>query len=217
MTPTDPRHGTIAGFVAHGRAAVPACRPCLDAKMRYEKARQLHGPRKVSSRGTQRRIQALRALGYSLSEIATTGGWKVYGSLSYALRNETITGTTAHRVAQVYEQLCMRPATGPKANRIRLLAAREGWLPPLAWDDIDRDTRPVAGAVRRHDPRPLYLIDPVVVDRALAGDHVPSNIAERREIVARARAAGWPLDLITARTGITKPERYLPTVAEQVA
>jgi ParB/RepB/Spo0J family partition protein len=104
MTPTDPRHGTVAGFVAHGRAGVPACEPCLTAKRRYEKTRQIHGHRKVPALGTHRRVHALRALGHSLRDICRAAGWADKGSLNYAMGAETITAATALRVAQVYEQ-----------------------------------------------------------------------------------------------------------------
>lgn len=138
MAADDPRHGTVAGYNAHRRANFPICDACRRAKMRYEKARQLAGGvLKVPAVGTQRRIRALRALGYSLGDITRGGGWCDHTALDYALGADTITAATADRVAATYERLSMRLADGPKANRLRMLAARKGWPPPLAWDNLD--------------------------------------------------------------------------------
>jgi hypothetical protein len=200
VSPVDPRHGTVAGFVAHGRAGVPACEPCLTAKRRYEKTRQIHGELKVPALGTQRRVQALRALGHSLRDICRAGGWADKSSLNYAMCAETITATTARRVATVYDQLCMTAATGPKANRMRLLAVRNGWPPPLAWDDID------------HDAAPAYAddeadVDWVAIERILGGQLVPTTAAERRAVVARWPSTGRPYNDLARLTG-WKVERY---------
>lgn len=153
MSPDDERHGTVAGFVAHGRAGAPACERCLTAKRSYEKARQMYGNRKVSALGSQRRVQALRALGHSKEAICAAGGWTDQSSLDYALRATTITPATAKRVAAAYEALCMTLADGPKANRMRLLAARKGWAPPLAWNDIDDPNEKPAGWQYREQSR----------------------------------------------------------------
>lgn len=137
MSPDDPRHGTIAGYIAHGRTRTPTCDPCRRAKMRYEKARLVTGPRKVSALGTQRRLQALRALGWSLDDIAVACGYTGGGAFRYLLKSDTVTRATAAKVAAVYEQLALTTPTSHRAPFCRRHAARQGWPPPLAWDDID--------------------------------------------------------------------------------
>lgn len=133
----DPRHGTVAGYVAERRAGIPRCAPCLQAKMRYEKSRVMRGALKVPAIGYQRRVQALRALGWSLSEIAHAAGWAKGCSFDYARSAETITAATAARIENAYAKLSMTVPNGPKSNRIRLLSASKGWPPPLAWTNID--------------------------------------------------------------------------------
>lgn len=134
----DPRHGTIAGYVAERRIGQPRCTACLTAKRSYEKARIMRGAAlKVPAVGTRRRIQALRALGHSRAEIARAAGYADGDSYEYAMHAETITAATAAKIAAAYETLSMRLGSGPKANRLRVLAARKGWAPPLAWDNID--------------------------------------------------------------------------------
>lgn len=85
--------------------------------------------------GTVRRIQALHALGWPLSEIARRIG--VYrASLDRTLKAAQVQAGTARRVRDLYEELCMTP--GPSL-RARKHALEKGWKPPLWWDDIDSD------------------------------------------------------------------------------
>ena len=121
-------------------------------------------------------------------------------------------------------------------DRQRRQSAAKGWRPPLFWDDIDRDPEPPAvdetdcaieGCSNLRQRREwcelhykrLYragqlpaaqapVIDPVVVERVLAGVPVPAaTLAERVEIVARWRATGRPLADLERITG-WKVERY---------
>lgn len=208
MSPDDPRHGTVAGYVQHTRRGIAACEPCRKAKMRYEKVRVIQGGSlKVPALGTQRRIQALRSLGYSLLEIAAEGGWGTeHAAFQYTLRAETITRKTADRIAAVYDRLSMTPATGPKANRLRILASKKGWVGPLAWDDIDNDLHP-APAYKRGPRRDE--IDEAMVLRVIEGGPRPRKLtpAEGAEVVRRLLASGYSPIQIAEHCGI-KPERY---------
>lgn len=214
MSPDDPRHGTVAGYVAHVRSGSVDCDPCRRAKMRYEKERLLSGPKTVPSIGTRRRIRALRALGYSLAELAEAGGWKTeHAAFKYAMTSPTITATTAARVAGIYEILCMRPATGPRANRLRIIARRNGWAPPLAWDDIDNDPDDTFLNESRGVEQDSFDIDEVVVLRALEGDlHEKATNAERAEIARRWASSGRSLNDLARLTG-WKIERYYKAAA----
>ena len=98
-----------------------------------------------------------------------------------------------------YRRLCMTlppedtPGQRSGAQRTRNHARRNGFLPPLMWDDIDDpDERPTA--VTELHPRSAAFhtqpVDEIVVDRLMAGDAVPSTKAEREEAVRRWVAAG---------------------------
>lgn len=201
MLPDDPRHGTLAGWNAHRRAGQPQCEPCLTGKRRYEKQRLIHARHKVPALGSQRRIQALRAIGYSLQELADAGGWNYdHGAFKYPLRASTITVRTAERIAALYERLHLTPSTGPQASKCRIQAESKGWPTPDRWYDIDDPAEhpdPGYREARRHHDH-----DPVVVDRILAGDMslaATATKAERVAVVARwsgslnelERATGW--------------------------
>lgn len=138
MSPDDPRHGTTAGHLQHRLDGEQACAPCVAAKTRYEKSRHVYGDRMVPAIGTRRRIQALKAMGHSGADIAARIG--VTYQAIYKLEkgtSEKIFARSAERIAAVYEEMSMTLPTTYHRTRIRNLSARLGYVPPLAWDDID--------------------------------------------------------------------------------
>lgn len=144
MSPDDPRHGTPAGYNAHKRAGQTACDPCkrgiagYQARISWE--RENGNPRRVAATGTQRRIQALMALGWSAEDVARELGW-AHKRAVHRLRFVTFVYRSTHeQVAAAYERLSGTPGPNENAKR-RALAA--GYAPPLAWDDIDNpDEKP---------------------------------------------------------------------------
>lgn len=138
----DPRHGTSAGYIAGCRNEC-----CWRAKQRYDKRRRLEllttgQYRTVSNVGSIRRIQALQYLGWSVPKIAEHVG--ISDRHLYNLhRHPTIYTSTAAAIAAAYERLAMllppETTTGERISAVRARnhARRNGWAPPLAWDDID--------------------------------------------------------------------------------
>ena len=116
----------------------------------------------VPRRGTVRRIQALIALGWRHTDLREHTGLNTGILLSQP--GEWVTRTTHDTVAEVYDRLCMTP--GPSAAS-RGRAARLGYAPPLAWDDIDHDIEPATTT----DPGDADdAIDDAAVERRMAGD-----------------------------------------------
>jgi hypothetical protein len=188
MSPEDPRHGTVAGHIAHQRGDRDYCDPCIRAKAMYDKRRKWAAYNgqgyTVASLGARRRLQALQALGWSRQRVAEAAGWPTTGALNYLMRNETITRATHDRLAAAYDALSMRtPPDEMAARRARTWARRRGYAPPLAWDDIDNDPAPNLGG--RDDD-----VDPVVVMRLLEGQRVPSTKAEKDAAMAQWVADG---------------------------
>lgn len=203
MAPDDPRHGTIAGYSAHRVAGVPHCGPCIAASTEYQRKLEidhiLGRPRRVDATGTIRRLQALAAIGWSTVDLAEyldrspcdlrktrTGYWP------------TVRRGTAQAVAALYEQLCMTPGPSKVA---RAAAARGGWLPPLAWDDIDTDEQASDALTCADKSVEEPDVDPVVVERVLAGDRLPANRAERHEVIRRWVDAGRSVTALEELTG----------------
>ena len=186
MRADDPRHGSPAGRVA---GCSEDC--CLHASYVYEKRRRMHVARtgsgySVPAWRVRRRLEALQALGWSMPVIAEMIGTN-FRNLYHVARQEDVTRARFEQVAAVYDRLSMRlPPAETHLQRISVAktkghAARNGFAPPLAWDDIDDpDERPKVGVGRNPDD-----VDEAVVDRLLAGIRVPSTPAEKREALRR--------------------------------
>lgn len=105
---------------------------------------------RTDATGTYRRLQALYCLGWNGKEIAKVAGIS-HQHISFVVRGELaeVTLSLAARVVTAYDRLAMRtPPRSRYATAAANRAAREGWAPPLAWDDIDDpQCRPVG--VRR--------------------------------------------------------------------
>src|SRR5674476_474843 len=157
--------GTVARYVAGCD-----CTACRAAKRRYETRRRIDATagvaRTVPAVGTVRRLRALTAIGWPNREIASRLGCAraCVDQMRFADPARTVRRTTADAVALIYTDLCMTP--GPSVHS-RGRAARNGWPPPLAWDDIDDPAAtPDLGASADTG------VDPVAIERAIAGDAV---------------------------------------------
>ena len=85
----------------------------------------------VTATGLHRRIQALQAVGFTKADIATEMGISESAVHHYCIRDRCTTRVLA-AVTQAYDRMCMK--TG-RSETQRWKAIREGWLPPLAWDE----------------------------------------------------------------------------------
>ena len=181
------RHGTRMGY-RDDRCKCDDCRRAIAREHNvYWMRRAANGgqPLTVPKVGAVRRIQALMALGWPRRELAKRAG---YAGDAFALllngQRQRITIETHQRIVALYEDLCM--TLGP-SNSSRIRAASAGFAVPLAWDDETIDD-PTARPHGTHDTRSRHDLDPVVVERVLAGDRdQPVTRAERHEVIRR-----WP-------------------------
>lgn len=107
----------------------------------------LGAKRPVPALGAHRRVQALVARGWSLSSLAIQLGWTPANF--WSMMQRPVVGAKTHlAIAALYEQLWDREPPRDdwhaRASYTRAVnyAERRGWLPPLAWDDIDTDAEP---------------------------------------------------------------------------
>jgi lambda repressor-like predicted transcriptional regulator len=137
----------------------------------------------ADSVGTVRRLQALMAIGYSLESLSQESGVNV-SVLIDALkgRKPRVRGSVADRVAAAYDRLCMRPGD---CARSRNRAARESWVPPLAWSEGALD-----------DPSAVPETASVARDRYQVA-------ADRQGEILHLAAFGVPAEEIAARVGVT--------------
>jgi hypothetical protein len=98
----------------------------------------------VDITGTRRRAQALVATGWSQARLARELGLTA-ANFCAMLRRDQVTAGTARAVSDLYDRLWNQPPpehdqrTRGAASRARRHAEREGWAPPLAWDDDQID------------------------------------------------------------------------------
>lgn len=150
----------------------------------------------VDATGTRRRTQALVAIGWPLDDLADRAGVS-RRTLTRATTGETVTPALAASVATIYEQLSM--TVGP-SRMARLVAARKGWPPPLAWDE-DRIDDPRAEV---EAPDADDVVDEVAVNRFLSGVEITLTRSERAAAAARLAADGHRHHAIATRlrTGV---------------
>jgi len=134
---------------------------------------------KVSPRGMQRRIQALAVAGWSLATLAGLLDIPHWQLLRLIEGESAITAELHNTARRLFTQLWdKRPAVRTTleqgiVTRTIAYAVDRGWVPALAWDDIDLDDAPAivpAGAV----------IDELAIELALKGRQVTLTPAERR-------------------------------------
>lgn len=181
-----PEHADYRSWITPATAdAIITARFDLDA---------LTGARRVRNVGTARRLQALAANGWSLSEIARRRGTST-AALCTTLRHRTVTVDVARDVRELYRELAEQP--GPSA-RARNRALAHGWAPPAMWDEDTIDD-PHNQAAHPDDT----LVDPIAIERALAGDTVNLTDLEQITVVNIGTERGLSSEELATALGIS--------------
>lgn len=147
----------------------------------------------VNAAGSRRRVQALAALGYTLKEQADAVG-KIPANYRTILVRDTVLAGTARLVRDLYEAWSMTPPPQTwMAERIRRHAAKQGWQPPLAWDDDLIDlTDEALGVALRERAELMSDLDLVRAHTARyrEGDTSPLTLEASREYKRRQHRRG---------------------------
>lgn len=155
----------------------------------------------VDATGTKRRIHALMAIGWTFAKIAAHLDLDER-SVRQVLTFETVHASTRTRYAEVYDALWGRPAPTRtvderrQASRARNAALRNGWPPPLAWDDdlgphgIDN---PAATPHRMRPEASLVSLDEIewLADAGETAERICERIGTKRNsLYSRLRRSG---------------------------
>jgi hypothetical protein len=146
VCPSEHRHGeNLTCYMGHRCR----CADCRQANTDYQYwRRHQHAAGRpmpfghVDATGMVRRMQALACMGWSFQTTAKRAG---LGRGRDIAARATVTRATADAVAAAYEEMWAtppRPATREErivVAKTKARAFREGWAPPLAWDDDDID------------------------------------------------------------------------------
>lgn len=144
--PRTHKHGTThTCYNIHGCR----CSRCVTAKSAHRRPYEWETRRRrgqdvwVPAAGTVRRLRSLAVMGWSISAIASETGLfhRSLGKVREGSR-ERVHLSTYQAVAAIYERLSMTRNQTREGRITATVAAAHGWLPPLAWDDIDRDQHP---------------------------------------------------------------------------
>ena len=149
MTICSPDHKHAASSTCHKNHKC-RCVPCVTAERvrntRVQKARrrqkaygQYNGL--ISAVGTQRRIQGLQWLGWTLREIGTEAGGVSDTNIALILKRDQVEPATAETIRRAFAVLIARGQGGSNITRIR--AQRKGFVSPFVWENIDTDSRPM--------------------------------------------------------------------------
>lgn len=142
---------------------------------------------RVPARGALRRLQALYALGWSFEAQATRAGVDVVELRRLLAGRRFVRPQLDAAIRRLHRDLWSiePPANSPGRRRAiesrRRRARRLGYLPTLAWDDIDRDDAPPEVPPGDDD------VDEVAVALALEGAAVPLR---PREVAAIRKLRG---------------------------
>lgn len=117
---------------------------------RYDKLRRHGYHMTIDGTITRRKMAALQAIGYSLTDIGKAIG-RTQQSLSETFHHTEapIHRATAKAVDEVYERWKDKPNEGPQAERTRARAKRLRYPAPAAWDRIEDLTEQPKGVLRK--------------------------------------------------------------------
>jgi hypothetical protein len=183
VCPPDHKHGGSSTCARHHHCKCSNCGDAAKRRQRNYRARRTVGRVNsiVPSLGTQRRIQALAANGWTLQHIGALAG-SHRQHLSCILQSDHVTRAMRARIARIFDEMwdAFPPETDPKSRalvaRSRRYAAAQGWRTALAWDDIDTDPEPAA--TERTDD-----VDEIAVELACRGENVKLTTREKEQVV----------------------------------
>lgn len=154
---------------------------CFDTRIdqaAYRRAERQGVHRRVPALAASRIMQGLTRHGFTTVEISEMAGLSQKTVKDVRGGRQTLVGrdtdTTLRTVADRVRLDIAR--TGEAANRARAMARRNGWAPLPAWDAEDLDD---PSATPRLGFDGDDEVDPVLVERVLAGERLRLNRAER--------------------------------------
>jgi hypothetical protein len=192
-------HGTYNAYEYDKCRCFKCCLAWSQAKERYRTEGSYGSTAGLVARtGTDRRIEALLAIGWRHSDISDRLtlilGRHANSGLIHKHPGKLTYAQTAAAVAAVYDELSCQQ--GP-SQRNRNRAAKAGYVVPFAWDDIDNDPGPAEAT------ETVPVVDEIAVELAMSGHPVHLTREEKREAWRRLKAAGLSARVIGQRLNVS--------------
>lgn len=163
--------------------------PHAIAQWKWRRRSQRYGGRTTEpALGTQRRIQALCANGWTFADLSIHLGYEDRLAARGPLRSKRVLRETADMIRKLYDELWDVP--GCSVHTMRRAAAR-GWVGPEAWAGQDMDdptARPFTKMVTTENS--LIYIDEIAVERLMTGQLADPTEDELTEACIRYRERG---------------------------
>ncbi|MDF2578466.1 MAG: hypothetical protein K0S49_45 [Microbacterium sp.] len=151
----------------------------------------------IPARSAARRMQALYARGWTDTALAPHLGIE-RSNVRRIVTQKYVQLRTHIQIGDVYERLWNATPTNSPASQAEQIekARRHGWVPPLAWDDIDEDDAPATGEE--------VGVDEIAIQLAVEGRAVVRLTREERQIaVIELNARRFNDNEIAARLGVS--------------
>jgi transcriptional regulator with XRE-family HTH domain len=155
-----------------------------------------YGP-PIDATGTARRLRALVATGHQQSDLADRLGLlRPYVSYVIHGRLKVVSAGTFAAVHALFVELWEHPIQGREGDYPRAIAAFNGWVGPLAWDEIDDPTELPNLQGRRPEhtgekPTGPQHINTDAIAKAMKGERVVLTDLERLVAVTKLHTRGW--------------------------
>lgn len=205
ICPPDHQHDQSRNCYNHHRCR---CMPCTDLNRRATNERRKliafgrWDRAMTSSAGTHRRLQALVAQGWALSELSRRLGY-TRGALQELFASDQTMPEARRTVAALYDELWDKQPPSSTArqrqvvSRSKNLAKRKGWAGPLAWDDDTIDDPSATPAVADE----IHGVDDIAVQLSIDGARPFLTQEERRLVVSHLHRMRWSDPRIASHIG----------------
>jgi AraC-like DNA-binding protein len=156
---------------------------------------------KVPAAGAHRRIQALVVAGWSMSRIAQRLGVSP-ANFSALMRRDMVLVSTWVAARDLFAELWdQEPPRAEWRDKIAFSRARHygesrGWLPALAWDDIDNDPAPATTEVSEQTKAEQFLEDVEwLLEAGEPAEQVAASLGRSVDAIAKLAERNDRLDL----------------------
>lgn len=208
------KHGTLT-MATTGGCHDDCCRPIAT---RYKKLYRLRRARGFKARvpigPSLRKVRALQRLGHTRASIAAEMEVSPQ-SLSNTLGRSRVRSATAALIDEVFWRLEMKiPPDTRETRKTRAVAVSQGWLAPMAYDDIEQGVIAESEQVSAKPKSTRFDLHEITYVMQYRDWHHQLSPLEKSEVVRRWVAGGRSEAALCRLTGWREGRYHLPQPEE---